>query len=74
MKLTGNRCKCATCGEYFNSERGFVRHRVKGVCRTPDQLLMLGWSKNKAAFWITETHEQRAARAAAHRVFPGDQN
>lgn len=27
-KLTGNRCQCPTCGEYFTSTRAFDRHRV----------------------------------------------
>ena len=27
-KLTGNRCQCPTCGEYFTSTRAFDRHRI----------------------------------------------
>lgn len=28
LKLTGNRCQCTACGEYFTSVRSFDRHRV----------------------------------------------
>jgi Toprim domain len=27
-RLIGNRCRCAVCGEYFNSEKAFDQHRV----------------------------------------------
>ena len=28
MKLTGRRCQCAACGEYFNSVGAFEKHRT----------------------------------------------
>jgi hypothetical protein len=56
--LTGNRCQCAACGEFFNSEKGFNGHR-KGPpnnrsCLTKMQMQAKGWSKNARGFWITE--------------------
>jgi hypothetical protein len=80
MKLSGNRCRCHHCGEYFNSLRGFDRHRTgtfkeRGVhrrCLSVAELVARGWSKNEDGFWITETFEQRLARAAARRD-PGRQ-
>lgn len=68
MKLTGSRCRCRACGEYFNSTKAFDRHRkdrqVLGdsglgemvrVCRTPAELVFRGWSKNAGGFWVTES-------------------
>jgi hypothetical protein len=77
MKLKKNRCKCSHCGEYFNSLRGFDKHRMgsfkdRGIyrrCLTIVELVARGWSKNKEGFWITETHAQRRSRAAAPRVY-----
>ncbi len=28
MKLTGRRCQCAACGEYFNTVFAFDKHRT----------------------------------------------
>ena len=28
MKLSGRKCQCPTCKEYFKSEAGFDKHRV----------------------------------------------
>lgn len=54
MKLTGNRCRCSECGEYFNSVSAFDRHRcgkaTERYCEDPENL---GMSKNEAGFWIT---------------------
>jgi len=56
LKLTGRRCQCCGCGEYFNGERGFDRHRVGvyGVnrrCLNVPEMLALGWFCNSAGFW-----------------------
>jgi len=56
LKLTGRRCQCCGCGEHFNGERGFDRHRVGafGVnrrCLTVPEMLALGWFCNPAGFW-----------------------
>ena len=56
-RLTGRRCHCTACGEAFNSESTFDRHRhgdyVTGRrCLMPAELRARGWSINRAGFWI----------------------
>lgn len=60
LALTGKRCRCSACGEHFNSDSTFSRHRVgdyeregrnRRCLRTLD-LVAKGWSKNAAGFWI----------------------
>ena len=58
-KLTASRCQCSGCGEFFNSTSAFDGHRVGGYatttnrrCRSSDELIVLGWSRNLAGFWI----------------------
>ena len=73
-KLTGNRCRCGACGDYFNSTSTFDRHRTGkfaplGVwphsrrCLTPSEMEAKGWQRNSAGFWI-----ERARQAATARV------
>ena len=57
--LSGDRNQCQGCKEYFNSIKAFERHRIGefGVdrrCRTPDEMIARGYSKNKYGFWITQ--------------------
>lgn len=64
MKLTGARCQCAACLEYFNSTGMFDRHRIGGYasrrCLSADELMAKGYLKNSAGFWIREAHRRRA--------------
>jgi len=59
MKLTGSRCQCRACGEYFNSTYAFDKHRFgkpeKRYCMSEYVMLSEGLSRNKALFWITGT-------------------
>lgn len=66
-KLTGRRCQCCGCGEYFNGERGFDRHRVgvHGVnrrCLSNAEMTARGWYLNAAGFWAI-TRLDSAGRA-----------
>jgi hypothetical protein len=59
IPLKGARNQCQGCKEYFNSEKAFERHRIGeyGVdrrCRTPEEMMERGYSKNKQGFWITQ--------------------
>jgi hypothetical protein len=63
MNLSGRRCQCAGCGQYFNSESAFNAHRVgnyaiKRECLTTPQMEAKGMAKNKAQFWVTELREE----------------
>ena len=59
-RLTGSRCRCSGCGEYFNSVSVFDRHRVgsweaEGAnrrCLTILEMLSRGWQLNSRGFWI----------------------
>ena len=58
-KLSGDRCRCPTCGEYFNSTRAFDRHRtgtyqpLERRCLTTAEMEVRGMSRNVRGFWIT---------------------
>lgn len=75
-KLTGNRCQCAKCGEYFNGLQPFDKHRVGEYakagqrntrrCLAVAEMKARGWTRNVAGFWTTEARAQRAAR---HRAY-----
>jgi len=56
-KLTGCRCQCCACGDYFGSDSVFDRHRVgqHGVgrrCLSAAEMSALGWTRSRRGFWI----------------------
>jgi len=56
-KLTGRVCQCTVCGEVFNSEAGFNKHRIgtHGVdrrCMTPDAMREAGMALNSRMRWV----------------------
>jgi len=75
--ISGDRCFCRACGEYFNSTKAFDKHRTGKYrqlrdpgpetrrCRSFDEMAAKGMSKNSADFWITS--KMAAATAAARR-------
>jgi len=71
LPLVGHRCQCPACGEYFNHEYGFEKHRVGKFkaghrrCLTVGEMVTKGFSKNLKGFWITEATS--AARIASAR-------
>lgn len=46
--LTGRKCLCRGCGEYFSSVSGFERHRRRGKCENPHDL---GLVMRQDGFW-----------------------
>lgn len=77
MKLGQQRNQCQGCKEYFNSNFAFDKHRIgeHGVnrrCRTPQEMIELGMSKNHDGFWISETREQRLKRSKHHEKTESD--
>ena len=72
-KLTGNRCQCTACGEYFSSERSFDRHRIGqfGIdrrCMTADAMTADGWARNARGFWLTPDPRRAGAAIPAPRT------
>jgi hypothetical protein len=57
-KLRGDRCRCSTCGELFNSTLAFDKHRVGQYGSSRRCLYALGMtargmSKLDDGFWVT---------------------
>jgi hypothetical protein len=84
QKLPGARCRCPTCGEYFNSTSVFDRHRIgscrdNGVhrrCLSVEEMNARGWSRNPQAFWIERRRLDlgldRARRSLGQQLEAGD--
>lgn len=56
--LSGQRNQCPTCGEYFNSNASFDKHRIGKFgedrrCMTVEEMQAKGMCKNSADFWVT---------------------
>lgn len=54
--LRGDRNKCPTCGEYFNSTHAFEKHRTGEFgkdrrCRTRDEMFSKGMHLGADGFW-----------------------
>jgi len=67
-KLTGSRCRCTSCGDYFNSTSTFDRHRAgdydsraSRLCLSSAELILRGWSRNSGGFWIERAMDREAA-------------
>lgn len=84
-RLSGSRCLCRGCGEYFNSATTFDGHRVGAFgsvrapgtrrCLTVGEMLARGWLQNAAGFWITgkrlaATFASRAGAAIVPNPYP----
>lgn len=71
LTLTGCRCQCVACGDYFGNVVGFDRHRVGwyGVdrhCLTAGELASRGWVRNVRGFWLRARAERGPVGAQAH--------
>lgn len=58
-KLGSARNQCGGCGQYFNSNWAFDRHRtgkfgVDRRCKTPEEMQADGLRLNKDGFWAGE--------------------
>jgi hypothetical protein len=72
-RLTENRCLCQPCGEYFNSLKGFDRHRVGAYpnsrrCLTQPEMVNRGMTINAAGFWITEIRRRGRLKTVASQI------
>lgn len=73
--LTGSRCMCPACGQYFASVAVFDRHRVgqfAGVggintrrCLTVAEMMAQEWPQTEKGFWL------RPAARAVHSALGG---
>lgn len=81
-RLIGSRCRCPTCGEWFNSTSTFDRHRVgpwtdRGThrrCLSVAEMTERGWSLNAKGFWIERRRavpSLDAPRRSRNRPAPG---
>jgi hypothetical protein len=59
-KLSGDRCRCSSCGLYFNSTAAFDKHRVgswRGVadrrCLAIAEMKDRGMAVNASGYWVT---------------------
>lgn len=73
--LTGDHCRCAACGEHFNSTAAFDMHRIgkPGVdrrCRTPDAMRAAGMAVNRTGWWVTNLQPEDAVRRKERRSAP----
>ena len=74
LALTGGRCQCPTCGEYFGNVRGFDRHRVGAVgapdrrCLREAEMLANRWRRNSRGFLLTPDSRHAGARLGGPRV------
>lgn len=72
-RLTGSRCLCRGCNEYFNSVHAFDRHRVWASptvqrCLTDEEMVGKGMSVNSSGFWITKLRRKHRVKAATSRI------
>lgn len=71
LKVGHNRCRCPSCGEFFNSIAGFDKHRTgtytEGrVCLSADGMKEIGMDTNSDGYWVT------ALMPADHSFSGGD--
>lgn len=68
-KVTGSRCLCRDCNEYFNSVAAFDKHRRGPMdsrrCDTA------GMVKNNAGYWITAPRYQETLDMSADGKITG---
>ena len=72
-RLTGSRCLCRGCNEYFNSVYAFDRHRIWASptvhrCLTREEMVGKGMSINSSGFWITEPRRTHRVQPAASQI------
>jgi hypothetical protein len=73
--LTGCRCQCVECGDYFGNVVGFDRHRVGDYgagrrCLTAKELGCRGWVRNERGFWLRPRPERGPTGTEAHVAPP----
>jgi hypothetical protein len=74
-RLTGSRCVCRGCGQYFNSTSAFDLHRVGKPearrCLSTDEMVEAGMTRNAGGFWVSRVMPTHRARAKTREI-PAD--
>jgi hypothetical protein len=78
VALRGDRCRCPSCGQLFNSTRSFDEHRtgdyaVARRCLSTVEMLARGMRQNASGFWLTRASARPypvAARRGGDRHQP----
>jgi hypothetical protein len=74
LELTGRRCRCAVCGQHFNSGSVFDLHRVGEYrpggrrCLSEAEMIAKRYSKNAAGFWVERLWETEGRELAASQT------
>lgn len=78
MKLGGQRNQCPTCGEFFNSNAAFDKHRTGDYgkplpgglytqnsrrCLSVEGMVAIGMAKASSGFWVTALMPEEVAEA-----------
>jgi hypothetical protein len=74
-KMRGDRCRCTTCGELFNSTLAFDKHRIGEYgssrrCLDAVQMTARGMSKLDDGFWVTRRRVPAAMPVEASTAIP----
>jgi hypothetical protein len=72
--LTGCRCQCVACGDYFGNVVGFDRHRVGDFgagrrCLTAGELVSRRWIRNERGFWLRPSSGRGPAALQGHDLY-----
>lgn len=86
LAVTSQRCRCGSCGDFFNSVTAFDGHRVGPYrqlrdsphavdrrCLAPDEMTARGWQRNASGYWTTGTMPATAfpvARQSGNGIDP----
>jgi hypothetical protein len=63
-RLSGDKCQCRSCGEYFNSTKAFDQHRIGDFtagerrCMTVAGMRLAGMHRTVRGFWTTRGKSQ----------------
>lgn len=65
LSVGHKRCKCPSCGLFFNSIAGFDKHRSGAyadgrVCLDADGMKAIGMATNNDGYWVTAPNDQFA--------------
>ena len=68
MRVGSSRNQCRGCGQYFNSNSAFEKHRTGKFnesrrCKTPEEMQASGMHLNKDGYWASEPRDLEEGEA-----------